>query len=389
MPTFIDPFSDTGFKIIFGKEELLKSFLNALFADRPGFEPIKRLTYRPTEQVRNWKEGKSIAYDIHCETETGSQFIVEMQRADQTFFLARSVYYVARAIAQQGYKGRKTRDEIDRILYEDLPEGGSYDDWEKDGEDDEQNYLMEPYPVYGEEHFEPDMVYEPRESDNGPEHWDYNLVPVIGVFFCQFNLPELPKKLITYGALCDSETGAEIGHYFQTVYIQLPVFRKAKRDCQSLFDQWMYNLKHMKNMNTMHFTSHQDVFKRLAKVGNLATLSPRQRFEYDQDLKKARDYHSEMRCAVKKGIARGRNEGLVEGRAEGLAQGRAEGLAEGKAEGLAQGKAEGLKEGEKIARAAIKEDMVQIAKDLLSLGMDLQTISERTKLSIEELRTLI
>ncbi len=339
-----------------------------MFADRPGFEPITRLTYRPTEQVRSWKEGKSIAYDIHCETETGFQFIVEMQRADQTFFLARSVYYVARAIAEQGYKGKKTRDEIDRILYEDLPEDSSYDGWEKEGEEEDKNCLMEPYPVYGEEDLEPDMVCEPLESEGDSEHWDYDVVPVIGVFFCQFNLSELPKKLITYGALCDTETGAEIGNFFQTVYIQLPEFRKTKRDCQSLFDQWMYNLKQMKSMNTMHFTSHQDVFKRLAKVGNLATLSPRQRFAYEQDLKRARDYYSEMRCAVKKGLDKGRAEGLAEGRAVGLA--------------------EGLKEGEAIARAAIKEEMIRIAKDLLSLGMDIETVSERTKITIEELRRL-
>ena len=118
MAKYIDPFTDTGFKIVFGKEhesnEILRQFLNALFEKDPGFSHIESVEYRPSERTREWTEGKSIVYDIYCETSTGHKFIVEMQKHPQEYFLSRAVYYVCRAIADQGYKGRQDPDKSQR-----------------------------------------------------------------------------------------------------------------------------------------------------------------------------------------------------------------------------------------------------------------------------------
>ena len=112
MTVFINPFTDTGFKIIFGtehvSEELLVSFLNGLFADDPVLSKIKTVKYLPSERVRAWDEGKSIVYDIHCQTSTGHKFILEMQLNEQEYFLKRAFYYFCRGIAEQGYKGQKS-----------------------------------------------------------------------------------------------------------------------------------------------------------------------------------------------------------------------------------------------------------------------------------------
>lgn len=84
MSRFVDPFTDTGFKIIFGKEnksnEILKAFLNDLFEGQPDFDPVEKLHYLNNERSRESLEDRAILYDIVCETQSGHRFIVEMQR---------------------------------------------------------------------------------------------------------------------------------------------------------------------------------------------------------------------------------------------------------------------------------------------------------------------
>ena len=80
-------------------------------------------------------------------------------------------------------------------------------------------------------------------------------------------------------------------------------------------------------------------------------------------------------------IKTGWYEGHADGRAEGLAEGRAEGLAEGRAEGHAEGRAEGLAEGE-VKKAK------EIAKNMKSMGVPIDTIMQCTQLSAEEIEKL-
>lgn len=55
MARYIDALTDTGFKLIFGKEnqseEILIGFLNDLFEGQKGYEPITRITYANNERV--------------------------------------------------------------------------------------------------------------------------------------------------------------------------------------------------------------------------------------------------------------------------------------------------------------------------------------------------
>ena len=82
---------------------------------------------------------------------------------------------------------------------------------------------------------------------------------------------------------------------------------------------------------------------------------------YEKDMITERDYQNIIDTAAE--------DGRAEGFAEGLAEGEAKGRSEGKAEGLAEGKA---------------EERVLIAKAMIAKGMDVNTISEITGLSCEE-----
>ena len=105
MGKFLNPFSDVGFKRIFGQEmskPLLLDFLNNLLE---GERHITDLRFLDKEQLPVSSDDRSLIYDIYCETDTGENIIVEMQNRPQAFFKQRTIYYAAGSIARQGERG--------------------------------------------------------------------------------------------------------------------------------------------------------------------------------------------------------------------------------------------------------------------------------------------
>ena len=103
---YINPYTDFGFKYLFGTEpnkDITLELVNALLQ---GKEVIKSLTLLPTEQLGDTKDDRRSVFDIYCENEQGDKIIIEMQKADQQWFKDRSVYYSSFPIRQQGEKGQ-------------------------------------------------------------------------------------------------------------------------------------------------------------------------------------------------------------------------------------------------------------------------------------------
>lgn len=81
MPRFINPFSDWGFKKIFGQEinkDLLIKFLNDLL---DGEHHITDLVFKDKEQLPELVEMRGIIYDIYCTTDKGEHIIVRCRTA--------------------------------------------------------------------------------------------------------------------------------------------------------------------------------------------------------------------------------------------------------------------------------------------------------------------
>jgi predicted transposase/invertase (TIGR01784 family) len=250
----MDPTYDAGFKLTFGREnvseELLIELLNAIFADDPFFGNINHLKYLNTDHPHERVKGKGIRYDLFCETSSGHRFIVEMQRNWKQHFVERAVYYVSRAVAEQGYMGKEVNE----------------------------------------------------------NEWDYALMPVVGVMFCNFNISELPDKPITRVGLCDTDTGKPLNGYVRYVFIQLASFNKSEEECENYLDEWIYNIKNMGPNQNVAFTAYREIFRRLEDIGNVATLSPEDRRSYEADLKFVRDRKAELSGAHSQGFAEGKAE---------------------------------------------------------------------------------
>ena len=103
---YVNPFTDFGFKKIFGEEAskpILIDFLNALLGDEEG--QIKELWFKNNEQLGQTGEAKGVIFDIYCENEQGEKFIVELQKNKQDWFRERAVYYATFPIQEQVTKG--------------------------------------------------------------------------------------------------------------------------------------------------------------------------------------------------------------------------------------------------------------------------------------------
>ena len=98
---FINPFTDVGFKRIFGQEvnkDLLMDFLNELLA---GEERIEDLRFMDKEQLPDNEQERGIIYDIFCRTEDGRHLIIEMQNDSQTYFRNRVCFTPAGALSSR------------------------------------------------------------------------------------------------------------------------------------------------------------------------------------------------------------------------------------------------------------------------------------------------
>lgn len=241
MAKYLNPFTDVGFKRIFGQEinkDILIDFLNALLE---GEKRISDLKFLDKEQLPLVPHDRGLIYDIYCTTEHGDHFIVEMQNKYQAHFRSRAVYYAAADIARQGIRGSA---------------------------------------------------------------WDYEIVPVYGVYFMNFTMRDgSNSKLRTDVILADKETHEQFSDLMRLIFLQLPLMTKEEYDCENDFERWIYVLKNMENFERMPFAAQKAVFDRLGSIAEIAAMPEPQRTQYEQSLKVYRDNLSIARTERAEGRA--------------------------------------------------------------------------------------
>ncbi len=250
MARFINPFTDIGFKRIFGQEiskPLILDFLNSLLA---GEEHITNITFLDKEQPALFEDDRSLIYDIYCETDKNENIIVEMQNKSQPYFKNRSVYYVSEAIARQGEKGAD---------------------------------------------------------------WQYKIDAVYLVAFLNFCPMDFDKQFRTDVGLIDKKSGKVFSDKARMTFMQLPLFTKEADECDTDFDKWIYVLKNMETLTRLPWAAKSSVFKRLEQIADVASLSRQERMKYDVGLRKYRDTLSVLEGAKQDGMAQGMAQGRAEG----------------------------------------------------------------------------
>ena len=280
MGKFINPFTDVGFKRIFGQEinkDLLVDFLNALLE---GERQVKDITFLDKEQLPVFENDRKLIYDVYCTDENDEQFIVEMQNQSHLNFRSRTVYYLSQAIARQGERGSK---------------------------------------------------------------WMYDLKAVYGVFFLNFPMPGTKAhKLRMDIVLSDRDTHELFSDKMRYIFIELPSFAKEEDECMNDFERWIYVLKNMDTLKRMPFRARKSVFEKLEEVVTLSSLTRAEREKYDESLKTYRDRLAELAFAQQEGMEKGIAKGRAEGRAEGLAEGMEKGYEQAQLKNARSMKAAGI-----------------------------------------------
>ena len=248
MSKFINPFTDVGFKRIFGQEiskPVLLVFLNSLLE---GERKIIDLKFLDKEQLGLESGDRSLIYDIYCETETGEHIIVEMQNKYQPYFKERSIYYTARSIVEQGERGSQ---------------------------------------------------------------WKYDIKAVYLVAFLNFRISDISKGFRTDVALMDMKERTLFSDKVRLVYLQLPYFTKEADECETIFEKIIYTLKHMDILQRMPWMAQNAVFKRLSEIAEVASLNSEERRKYDESLRAYRDTIAVMEGQFAQGELKGRAEGIL------------------------------------------------------------------------------
>src|SRR5690606_32097660 len=106
-PKYIDPLTDFSFKHLFGSEpnkDLLIDMLNGILR---GHKVIVDLVYNRNEYVGDGELIGSVIFDLLCTGNDGSQFLIEVQRTEQSHLKRRMLYYSSKLIADQAPRGRR------------------------------------------------------------------------------------------------------------------------------------------------------------------------------------------------------------------------------------------------------------------------------------------
>ena len=250
---YINPYTDFGFKMLFGTEmnkELLISFINSLLS---GKEVIRDLTYLNTEHLGTSEADRRAVFDVYCENERGEKILIEMQRGEQQFFKDRSLYYATFPIREQGEKG-------------------------------EWDYRLKAVYVIGILNFKFDS-----EDDNYFRH--------------EVQLMDVCTKQVFYDKLT-------------FIYLEMPKFNKSEDELVTMFDKWLFVLRNLSRLMARPAALQDRIFTRLFEAAEIAKFTKEQYEAYEESLKVYRDWQNTIVTAEQKGMAKGMAEGIAKGRME-------------------------------------------------------------------------
>ncbi|PSR52818.1 hypothetical protein AHMF7605_04405 [Adhaeribacter arboris] len=238
---YINPFTDYGFKKMFGEEpnkDLLLDFLNVLLKEEQG--EIKDLVYLKNEHLGTGELDRKAIFDLYCENDKGEKFIVELQKTKQNFFKDRTVYYSTFPIREQAKRA----------------------DW---------NYELKA--VYTVAIL--DFVFDEDKNDQSKFRYDIKLT--------------------------DTETKEVFYDKLTFIYLEMPKFNKTVEELDTRFDKWLYVIRNLNRLDKVPDKLRERVFEKLFETAEIARFTPEQVRSYEDSLKYYRDMKNSLDTAKEEG----------------------------------------------------------------------------------------
>jgi predicted transposase/invertase (TIGR01784 family) len=253
---YIDPFTDFGFKKLFGEEnnkDLLLNFLNELLYKEEG--KIVSLSYIKNERIGISEDSRRAVFDLYCENEKGEKFIVELQKTKQAFFKDRTLYYSTFPITEQAIQG----------------------------------------------------------------DWNFELKAVYAIAILNFIFDENKNETEKYRydvMLTDIETHKIFYDKLTFIYLEVPKFTKKVEELNNNFEKWMYVLKNLNRLDNIPDKLRTRIFERIFASAEIAKLTAAEYRDYIDSLNSYRDLKNSLDYAKEEGILEGVEKGREEGKTE-------------------------------------------------------------------------
>jgi predicted transposase/invertase (TIGR01784 family) len=238
---YLNPFTDFGFKKIFGEEAskpLLLDFLNALL---PNTVKIVDLTFKNNEQLGQTDLDRKAIYDIYCENERGEKFIVELQKAKQNYFKERTIYYSTFPIREQAEKGE----------------------------------------------------------------WNYNLKAIYCIGILDFTFDdyetEPEKREVVHTIKLKNQNGKTFYDKLTFIYLEMPNFKQTENQLVTRLDKWLYFIKHLEDFQTIPTIIADEIFSQAFEKAELAKFGQTELANYENSLKIYRDLKGVIDTAFEDG----------------------------------------------------------------------------------------
>ncbi len=246
---YINPFTDYGFKKLFGEEpnkDLLIDFLNELLKKEQG--KITDLQYLKNENLANTELNRKAIFDLYCTNEKGEKFIVELQKSKQKFFKDRTVYYSTFPIQEQAKKGSE---------------------------------------------------------------WDFELNKVYTIAILDFVFDEDKKNKNKYRydiKLTDIETNKIFYDKLMFIYLEMPKFKKTEKELKTRFDKWLFVLKNLHKLDRIPDNLRESIFEKLFETAEIAKFNKEEYQSYEDSLK----YYRDLKNSIDYAREVARKEGEIE-----------------------------------------------------------------------------
>jgi predicted transposase/invertase (TIGR01784 family) len=289
---YINPFTDFGFKKLFGTEpnkDLLIDFLNEVIL--PDQRRIVDLSYKKNDNLGATKFDRKAIFDLYCIGSNNERFIVEMQKAKQNYFKDRTVYYSTFPIQEQALQG----------------------DWDYK--------LSEIYTVGIL-----DFVF--SDDKNEVENKEGNTKKVKQVKSASEDLE------VRHVVQLKNQKCQVFFDKLTYIYLEMPNFKKTEDELVTAYDKWLFVLKNLATLANRPQKLQEKVFQRLFETAEIAMFSPEEKEQYEDSLKSYRD----LKNVIDTSFGEGKIEGKLEGKIEGKIEGKLEGKIEGIINALKQGK---------------------------------------------------
>jgi predicted transposase/invertase (TIGR01784 family) len=246
---YINPFTDYGFKRLFGEEPnkgLLLDFLNELLKEEQG--TITELTYLKSENLGSTELNRKAIFDLYCTNERGEKFIVELQKTKQKYFKDRTVYYSTFPIREQAITGSE---------------------------------------------------------------WDFELKKVYTIAILDFIFDEdkFQKEKIRYDVkLTEQETKEVFYDKLTFIYLEMPKFNKTVEELETRFDKWLFIIKNLHKLDRIPEKLKENIFLQLFETAEISKFSQQEYQDYENSLKYYRDMKNSLDTAKEEGKIEGKIE---------------------------------------------------------------------------------